>query len=525
MRREWWFLGLGFLTACANNGLGADGQDGDGDGYSSVEHGGDDCDDGDAAIHPDASELPDCVDNDCDGEIDEGVTPMAWTYEDADSDGYGNPATLDCAPVSESGRVGLGDDCDDEDEHTYPGAPELCLDGVVNDCEGTLEDARQQCPGLVELDDVQPRFMTESGSVRLASSAGDLDRDGLDDIVVVVGPEYEDWGLQALAAPFEGEVTLSAGEGWNEPAGWLYATSKAGDLDGDGLADLGVALYRADHSGREVLISFGTEEGLADPFDPVLSVPTCCTHGFSPRSMAPISDTDGDGRDEILIGGSAEASLLRASPGPERAFEQLATFSRSVYGHGVAAPGDVDGDGVDDVLVNPLHSDGSVQYVWCELFLGPFNGSYGSSDAQGGMGISDHVGDVDGDGYHEIIVSWGDELVIYRGASVPGFDTEDELAKISELPGVSGTGLGDLDGNGGDDIGVLSDDHDSFVLLSPVEGVLGLEDADVLFDGQLSELGPAGDTDGDGTPDLLLAFEDAVYVVPGTSILDLPGGH
>jgi hypothetical protein len=55
----------------------------DGDGYSAE----DDCDDSDEDVHPGAWELCDGVDNNCDGEIDEGAT--LTFYSDADGDGYG----------------------------------------------------------------------------------------------------------------------------------------------------------------------------------------------------------------------------------------------------------------------------------------------------------------------------------------------------------------------------------------------------------------------------------------------------
>jgi hypothetical protein len=44
--------------------------DGDGDGFPASE----DCDDGDASVNAGATEICDGADNDCDGEVDEGVT-------------------------------------------------------------------------------------------------------------------------------------------------------------------------------------------------------------------------------------------------------------------------------------------------------------------------------------------------------------------------------------------------------------------------------------------------------------------
>ncbi len=48
------------------------GSDADGDGYISLLDGGDDCDDADDAVHPDATEACNLVDDNCDGEADEG---------------------------------------------------------------------------------------------------------------------------------------------------------------------------------------------------------------------------------------------------------------------------------------------------------------------------------------------------------------------------------------------------------------------------------------------------------------------
>ena len=68
--------------------------DSDGDGYFSDE----DCDDNSSTIYPSAEELCDGVDNDCDGDIDEGVT--STFYLDNDGDGFGDDAeTIDSCDV------------------------------------------------------------------------------------------------------------------------------------------------------------------------------------------------------------------------------------------------------------------------------------------------------------------------------------------------------------------------------------------------------------------------------------------
>ncbi|GDX83061.1 hypothetical protein LBMAG42_48720 [Deltaproteobacteria bacterium] len=96
-----------------------------------------DCDDNDAAIHPNAEEVCDEVDDDCDGEVDEGVA-SAW-YDDLDGDGFGDPLTESVACDGTGGRVANPDDCDDEDATAFPRGIEVC-DLVDNDCDGVVDD-------------------------------------------------------------------------------------------------------------------------------------------------------------------------------------------------------------------------------------------------------------------------------------------------------------------------------------------------------------------------------------------------
>jgi hypothetical protein len=100
-----------------------------------------DCDDADAAIGPNAIEVCDGIDNNCNGTADEGLT-FATYYADADGDGYGNPAStpvVSCTGVAPTGMVGNGLDCNDTNPDIGPNAVEVC-DGVDNNCDGTVDE-------------------------------------------------------------------------------------------------------------------------------------------------------------------------------------------------------------------------------------------------------------------------------------------------------------------------------------------------------------------------------------------------
>jgi hypothetical protein len=110
--------------------------DEDADGFGAEE----DCDDTNPDVNPDADELCNGIDDNCDGVIDtDAVDATSWTL-DRDGDGFGDDASAELACTAPSAlHVGTGGDCDDLDDQTYPDAPERC-DELDNNCDGVVDN-------------------------------------------------------------------------------------------------------------------------------------------------------------------------------------------------------------------------------------------------------------------------------------------------------------------------------------------------------------------------------------------------
>ena len=96
-----------------------------------------DCNDDDAAINPIADEECDLIDNNCNGQIDEGLAEITY-YRDFDNDQYGDQNLMQqsCSPSPPSGYVSDNTDCDDDNAAIYPGAPEVCENEIDENCDG-----------------------------------------------------------------------------------------------------------------------------------------------------------------------------------------------------------------------------------------------------------------------------------------------------------------------------------------------------------------------------------------------------
>lgn len=99
-----------------------------------------DCDPKNPLINADADEVCDGVDNNCNGETDEGSVGCIPMYLDSDGDRFGVKGTeiCTCAGAAADRVVKFGD-CNDSDASVNPGANEIC-DNVDNDCDGEIDE-------------------------------------------------------------------------------------------------------------------------------------------------------------------------------------------------------------------------------------------------------------------------------------------------------------------------------------------------------------------------------------------------
>jgi len=96
-----------------------------------------DCNDSNAAINPSISEICNLSDENCNGQIDEGV--QLEFYADSDNDSFGSSSNTILACSLPIGYVTNATDCDDSDDYIQPGAIELC-NSIDDNCNNQVDE-------------------------------------------------------------------------------------------------------------------------------------------------------------------------------------------------------------------------------------------------------------------------------------------------------------------------------------------------------------------------------------------------
>jgi hypothetical protein len=309
------------------------------------------------------------------------------------------------------------------------------------------------------------------------AAAGDLNGDGYGDLAV--GECGRDVGRVHVYFGGPSGPSASASQALDSPdgkSGFGCRVAGAGDLDGDGYADLAVARIGPDFSGS-LYIYKGGARGLsmtAARIDSPDRMPSRLGY-----SLAGVGDLDGDGFADLVASEidysdlSGQAHVYRGGPDgiSNQRVVSLASPDASglQFGDSVASAGDVDGDGYPDFVVGAAAAPNVQLPGKAHLYLGgpgrvttaaqPVDLTRASDGTTGFAAEVEGGGDFNGDGYADVVVGSSSELtVFYGGGSLTGWLS---LNAVGQGSGPRHLALvGDLDGDGyadllvGDGVGV-----------------------------------------------------------------------
>jgi len=402
------------------------------------------------------------------------------------------------------------------------------------------------------------------------SSAGDVNGDGYDD--VVVGAHSSDLKASGAGAAFiyHGGPSMQTTSTYNiyleyasTDTGALFgeSVSSAGDVNGDGYDDVVVgAVYseiKAIAVGAAFIFHGGPSMQTTSTYNIYLEYPRSDTFSDFGRSVSSAGDVNGDGYDDLVVG-APRSDLKISDAGAAFIFHggpsMLTTSTYNVYleyastdgsifgnfGYSVSSAGDVNGDGYDDIVVG-VHRSNLKAYDAGAAFIyhgGPSMDTtstyniyleYASTDANAYFGYSvSSAGDINGDGYDDVVVganssdlkapSAGAAFIYYGGSSMQTTSTYDVYNVAS---GLSVSSAGDVNGDGYDDIIIgragafiywsgrnmdtTSTYEHYFEYPFPGGGSFG------------KSVSSAGDVNGDG-------YDDLIVGAPGSSIKGVAAG-
>lgn len=356
----------------------------------------------------------------------------------------------------------------------------------------------------------------------------DVETDTDTDIATVCPPAAWTWGAENLMTTAEASFIGAT------PQSYAYTADTPGDLDGDGGNDLYItALFENDSAGGLYFILGGVERVLGQP---LAGRPSLIATPGDPlgRDVRPIGDINNDGMQDIMqLPANGAGHLIFGHTGPWLVNASWADVDATINNTGfafgmIAAPGDYDGDGGDDLLLSAAGDKGGGLHglvgtdVVGDLHLPDDSTTWLTGAAASG------AGDFDGDGRTDLILNvdtGGCRVVMavdFTGLhNVPASD----LASVGQLSGaVSCLAIPDLDGDGDDEI--IAASAEAFYLFTDVSGwtsSISLESANATFavgDSTLVDLVALADLNGDGLgefgitrslPQSARAYEDYVF--------------
>ncbi|MFA6028196.1 MAG: integrin alpha [Patescibacteria group bacterium] len=382
-------------------------------------------------------------------------------------------------------------------------------------------------------------FTGEISAGTSVASAGDVDNDGYDDILIgdedgnnTDGAVYLIYGSSSplASSALSTAVKFSGIEDANETAGKSVAS--AGDVNGDGYDDILIGApeayidpdeYTAYAAGAVYLIYGSGTDLTSSSLSDAIRFTGEVESDYAGYSVSSAGDVDGDGYDDILIGAEEEydddgygsAYLLYGSSTPfvsaslSTAVKFTGEDTYNYAGYSVSSAGDVDADGYDDFLIGANGADSYAGAAY--LIYGQatnlsndslsnaikFSGEAAGNDA--GHSVSS-AGDVNNDSYDDILVgapysSTGAAYLVYGQETNLSDDSLSNAIKFTgeaagDQAGISVATAGDVDGNGYDDVIIGADYNcDAGIdggavylgyLFAATDGILG--EADIIDD-------------------------------------------
>ena len=395
--------------------------------------------------------------------------------------------------------------------------------------------------------------------------AGDVNGDGYDDVVIgasgYTGVEYKDGRAWLYLGSATGLLTTASwtDEGDGDWAIFGNAVAGAGDVDGDGYADVAIGALWEDatwDAEGAVHLYLGSASGLAA--EPVWTATSGQEDANYSYATSCAGDVNGDGFADLVVGaydyapGGAAFLYLGSASGPaaEPAWVGEPGQGGATYGSSASSAGDVNGDGLADVLVGAQNYDHGYGAAGGALLYYGTTAGVPSGDvdalaqaAQLGASAEDLYGyavasggDLDGDGYDDVAVgayyddNGGDAsglVFVFMGSPTGvtsgGADDADAVlvGDTGAHFGLSVAIAGDVDGDGYADLAVGAPYDDNAIATSgsvfvfggspsglPTGGAVALADTLIEGDAYSTQFGwalaGAGDVDGDGYADLVV---------------------